>query len=133
MYKKRDVAETLTLLMRHDGDISQGALERVSGVHQPTINRILTRNSIEPKRPTLEKLAAYFRVTVDQLRGEEPIPWLDSGAEQQNVEDLVEEVATPYIVKLEKENRLITAIKQLSDQEQDALLTLLNSIIRNRR
>lgn len=37
------------------------------GVPQPTIHRILQGDSVEPRRTTLEKIAKYFGLTVEQL------------------------------------------------------------------
>jgi SOS-response transcriptional repressor LexA len=44
------------------------ALEREAGVPQPTIHRILTGESSDPRTKTLQPLAQYFGVTVADLR-----------------------------------------------------------------
>lgn len=43
-------------------------LQRATGVPQPTIHRILTGESNDPRYQTLEPLADYFKVTVSALR-----------------------------------------------------------------
>lgn len=69
--------------------IGENALSRATfdhfgeeeGIPQPTIHRILTGKTKEPKSSTLEKLAIIFGVTEDQLRGKQPLPGVDeSGA-----------------------------------------------------
>lgn len=46
---------------------SEGQLERRSGVKQPTIHRIITGESKEPRRTNLEKIARAFGRSVDDL------------------------------------------------------------------
>jgi len=43
-------------------------LQRVTGVPQPTIHRILTGESNDPRTKTLQPLADYFQVTVADMR-----------------------------------------------------------------
>jgi phage repressor protein C with HTH and peptisase S24 domain len=43
-------------------------LQRATGVPQPTIHRILTGESTDPRTKTLQPLADYFRVSVADLR-----------------------------------------------------------------
>ncbi len=43
-------------------------LQRATGVPQPTIHRILTGESSDPRTKTLQPLADYFGVTVAELR-----------------------------------------------------------------
>lgn len=44
------------------------ALAAATGVTQPTIHRILTGESRDPRTQNLEKIASYFNVTAEQLR-----------------------------------------------------------------
>ena len=69
------VAEILEALMRKHR-LNQTDLAHRSGVSQPGINRILKERSKakQPRRETLEKIAAVLGVTPDQLAGHEPIP-----------------------------------------------------------
>lgn len=62
--------------------ISENALSRATyevlgeerGVPQPTIHRILTGTSKDPKSLTVQRLAEFFGVTEAQLRGYETLP-----------------------------------------------------------
>lgn len=49
-------------------------LEKISGVHQPTIHRIVTGESKDPRSSTVKKLADALGLTESQLRGDEPLP-----------------------------------------------------------
>ncbi|MBT3671405.1 MAG: helix-turn-helix domain-containing protein, partial [Porticoccaceae bacterium] len=46
---KLDISKQLSKLMR-DNNLSQSALSRATGVPQPTINRILSEVTREPRR-----------------------------------------------------------------------------------
>lgn len=46
-------------------------LQRVTGVPQPTIHRILTGESTDPRTKTLQPLAEFFGVSVSELRDRE--------------------------------------------------------------
>ena len=48
-------------------------LARALNIPQPTIHRIATGKSINPHPSTLEPIAQYFNITVDQLTGKAPI------------------------------------------------------------
>lgn len=69
------VAEILEALMNKHR-LNQTDLANRSGVSQPGINRILKERSKakQPRKETLEKIAAVLGVTPDQLAGREPIP-----------------------------------------------------------
>ncbi len=51
-------------------------LAHQTGVPQSTLSRILAGATTQPHRSSLEPLAAFFRVSVNQLVGKEPIPSL---------------------------------------------------------
>ena len=59
------------LMARHD-DISENKLAQRTGVPQPTIHRILSGKVKDPRDGTLRPLAAFFGVTVEQLRTQLP-------------------------------------------------------------
>lgn len=67
--KKPDllVKKNLEWLITNKG-ISPYELQRHVGVPQPTIHRILTGESTDPRTSTLQPLATYFGVTVADLR-----------------------------------------------------------------
>ncbi|UVW34427.1 helix-turn-helix domain-containing protein [SAR92 clade bacterium H455] len=58
----------LARLMEQEG-ISQSALSRATGVPQPTINRILSQVTQDPRRDSMISIANYFGVAVESLYG----------------------------------------------------------------
>jgi len=54
--------------MKQEG-ISQSALSRATGVPQPTINRILSQVTQDPRRDSMISIANYFGVAVESLYG----------------------------------------------------------------
>ncbi|HVV67491.1 MAG TPA: S24 family peptidase [Gammaproteobacteria bacterium] len=52
-------------------------LARQLNLPQPTISRILTGATANPHRSSLEPIADFFNISVQQLKGLEPIPWLE--------------------------------------------------------
>jgi len=88
-------------------------LARKLGIPQPTMHRIVTGKSPNPHKSNLEPLAEYFDVTVEQLKGEEPLPidlWSDSLLPTKKVETL----QIP-IIAWEQLSELEIPIKQPSD------------------
>lgn len=61
------LARNLDYLISKAGT-SPYALEKLTGVNQPTIHRILTGESASPRDKNIQPLADYFRVTVSELR-----------------------------------------------------------------
>ena len=55
-------------LMKLDG-ISQSGLSRATGVPQPTINRILSQVTQDPRRDSMISIANYFGVALESLYG----------------------------------------------------------------
>lgn len=49
-------------------------LARHTGVPQPTIHRIVTGKCAGPHRSTLEPIAHFFDLSVEQLKGDKPLP-----------------------------------------------------------
>ena len=66
MDMKLDISKQLAKLMR-DQQLSQSALARATGVPQPTINRILSEVTREPRRDSVVRIANYFGVTPESL------------------------------------------------------------------
>lgn len=71
------VKENLKILMQADGKISEGELSRRTGIPQTTIHRILSGQIKESKPSTLKPIATYFKLSLAQLQGEEPMPCKD--------------------------------------------------------
>ena len=58
----------LARLMKQKG-ISQSGLSRATGVPQPTINRILSQVTQNPRRDSMISIANYFGVPLESLYG----------------------------------------------------------------
>jgi transcriptional regulator with XRE-family HTH domain len=63
----------LQYLMKDIGNISEGELSRRTGVPQPTIHRILSGKTPNPRKHSIEPLAKFFNVSVDQMLGRIPL------------------------------------------------------------
>ena len=61
-----DISKQLSKLMR-DNNLSQSALSRSTGVPQPTINRILSQVTAEPRRDSVVRIANFFGITPESL------------------------------------------------------------------
>lgn len=76
--------ENLRNLMDSLGE-NPNSLSSKAKVPQPTIHRILDGTSQDPRRATLEPLAKYFGVTVDELCGDIRAPHTSITQEQQQM------------------------------------------------
>lgn len=65
-------------LLKEDGSINQNAAARAIGINQPTLFRVLSGETTEPRAKVVAAIAAYFEVEPAQLRGEKPIPGISS-------------------------------------------------------
>ena len=78
--KTSQLGEVLSRLM-FERKLRATDLARELGLPQPTIHRMATGKSPNPHRASLEPIAQYFDITVDQLKGDTPLPetvWGDS-------------------------------------------------------
>ena len=66
--QKRNVASVLRALLDQHG-ISPTELHRRTGVPQSTLSRILSGKIVDPSDKHISKIAEYFAVSTDQLRG----------------------------------------------------------------
>src|SRR3990167_10592030 len=64
----------LRYLIQDIGNISEGELFRRTGVPQPTIHRILSGMTPNPRMESIEPLAEFFNVSTDQMLGLVPLP-----------------------------------------------------------
>jgi transcriptional regulator with XRE-family HTH domain len=62
-----------TSLLKKDGSINQAAAAKAFGIHQPTLFRILSGKSAEPKSNAVQGICGYFGIQPAQLRGEAPL------------------------------------------------------------
>ncbi|WP_338649218.1 XRE family transcriptional regulator [Pseudomonas sp. ML2-2023-3] len=65
---KRTVSTVLKELLARHG-ISAMALHRSTGVPQPTLSRILSGKIVDPSDRHISKIAEYFHISTDRLRG----------------------------------------------------------------
>lgn len=78
--KTSQLGEVLSRLM-FERKLRATDLARELGLPQPTVHRMVTGKCPNPHRSSLEPIARYFNVTIDQLKGETPLPdalWGDS-------------------------------------------------------
>lgn len=76
-----DIAGVLAALMQRSGE-SMNQLVDLTGLTQPHLWNILNRRIKEPRIGTLKALAKHYGITVDQLRGEQPLPGIHGGTPQ---------------------------------------------------
>lgn len=69
------ISEILSRLM-FEKKIRTAELARRINLPQPTVHRIVTGTSPKPHMSSLTPLADFFGISVEQLKGLEPIPWL---------------------------------------------------------
>ena len=80
----RTVALILKELLARDG-LSATELHRRTGVPQSTLSRILGGKIVDPADKHITKLAEYFRVSTDQLRGRASLPSGNGHAELRDI------------------------------------------------
>lgn len=66
--------ENLLALLEAHCSLSESELSRKAGVPQPTINRLLSGVTPDPRVSTVRDLARFFGVRIEQLLGDEPLP-----------------------------------------------------------
>lgn len=77
--KNTKIAQILNRLMM-DKKIRVAELARRINLPQPTVHRIATGTCEHPHLSSLAPIAQFFSINIDQLKGHEPIPWLDRAA-----------------------------------------------------
>lgn len=73
--------------------LTEYRLAQVSRVNQPTIHRILSGESADPKSATVKKLADYFGITSEELRGSDQSFKIKTGKFRALSEDAMELLA----------------------------------------
>lgn len=74
--KNTKISQILNQLMA-EKEIRVAELARRVNLPQPTVHRIATGACEHPHLSSLEPIARFFSISVSQLKGHEPIPWLD--------------------------------------------------------
>lgn len=77
--KNTKIGQILNRLMT-EKKIRVAELARRINLPQPTVHRIATGACEHPHLSSLEPIADFFSINIDQLKGHEPIPWLDRAA-----------------------------------------------------
>ncbi len=65
----QSLGHILKQLMQEKGNLSETELARQINLPQPTVHRILSGETSDPRISTLQLLANFFHVTIDQLLG----------------------------------------------------------------
>lgn len=73
------ITEILKRLM-FEKDIKAMDLARLTGLPQPTVQRMVAGTTPNPHLSSLIPIAQFFEITIEQLKGLEPISWLESVA-----------------------------------------------------
>ncbi|MAZ77691.1 MAG: hypothetical protein CMF39_03340 [Legionellaceae bacterium] len=71
------LGETLGRIL-FEKKIKATELSRQTGVPQPTIQRIVAGTTSRPHPNSLKPIADFFNISVEQLKGDTNIPWLDN-------------------------------------------------------
>ncbi|MDN7881413.1 helix-turn-helix domain-containing protein [Burkholderia aenigmatica] len=88
------LTQNLEFLLRTH-EIKPAALAAAVGLQQPTLHRILSGNSADPRSASLQPIADYFKVTVEQLRNLDLEKWgipegkTPSTTDENQVDDLL--------------------------------------------
>lgn len=75
--------EILTKLMLQRR-IRTAELARQINISQPTLSRIVAGKSTHPHESSLQPIADFFAISLEQLRGQKPIAWLQPSTTAQN-------------------------------------------------
>ncbi|TAK74960.1 MAG: LexA family transcriptional regulator [Gammaproteobacteria bacterium] len=112
---KLKICDVLQELIR-EKDLTVSELARQINIPQPTLQRIVSGNRSRPHQKTLESLAAFFNISIGQLRGLEPITWLKDNLLIRHLPiiDPIQALKWPNIS--EKDFKHIVIDKKVSDQ-----------------
>jgi transcriptional regulator with XRE-family HTH domain len=99
-------------------------LERHSGVHQPTIFRILKGGVNSPQQKTLLPIAQALGLTEAQLRELQPIPGYTPGELNENPAAYGESIPTTPLTP--KKAALLALLDDLTESQIDELIHLTN-------
>lgn len=66
--------DTLKKLMVREGNLSVSALAKITNIPQPTLHQLCFGTTEKPRKKTLDILASYFSISIDQLLGQEALP-----------------------------------------------------------
>ncbi|QOD84161.1 helix-turn-helix domain-containing protein [Chromobacterium haemolyticum] len=118
-----ELKERLDRLMKHR-NINQNQLAAETKVPQPTIQRILSGESRDPRHSTLEKIAKFFNISVAELRGDVPAGYYESQPITRTTNQLLM-AEEPAIYQVNREAMLKELVSQLNKQEVIQLVHML--------
>lgn len=103
-------------LLKADGSINQNAAARAFGIKQPTLFRVLSGETTEPRAKVVEAIAAYFGVEPAQLRGEKAIPGISASPSSSGI-------------RLSKDESLLLSLyRSLSPSMQKAVIRVVAAL-----
>lgn len=84
-FTKRSLSKTLKLLLgsvpdwvKKSGEINVTKAAKDMGLNQPTLKRWVDGTSLDPDHENASKICKRFRISINQLMGEKPIPNIDA-------------------------------------------------------
>lgn len=104
----------------YDRRLNPSELAREVDLPTPTVHRLVTGKSTRPYRSSLEPIANFFSVSVDQLIGEEPLPNLSDAKSRSLKQKKIIEIPLfewkdlPYVNNPDPERETIVAMADLS-------------------
>lgn len=114
-----------------DRPINETELGYITGVQQPTINRLLHDATKDPRKNTIQPLADFFGVSLAQLRGDEPIPGINDDLPAKSamgeVEKKIERQVSPEALKIIEDTRGLTAYQMREVRRFIAFIKSRNS------
>lgn len=125
---KRHPGKTIRKLIDERG-MSEGALSKASGVTQPTIHRIITGESKDPRRSNLERIARVFGLEVEDLYVLDlAINPAKIKVKGQPVELKTEAGQFANLPKTSKAKKLVSMLADMSPKEMDMAIRILSAI-----
>lgn len=103
IYKNAELSQILKELIKTRG-LSVSEFSRKIDIPQPTIQRIASGKHIRPHQKNLEVISKFFDISIDQLCGVEPIPWL-----KLNSKSKINQLPLIDIHQLKHKNLILTA------------------------
>ncbi len=92
--------------------LSEGELARRTRLQQPTVHRLISQETRSPKRETLQPIADYFGMTIDDLEA-------STGPKGPKL-SVVREAIPPYLAE---------KIHKLPPKQRDYLMDQIDSIV----
>lgn len=104
------------------GELTPSDLHKATGVPQPTIFRITTGESVDPKTASLQPLADYFGVTVADLRDRD---LTQGAAERAAPAGLGSGQPTNSTALNAEQRRWLALLEHLGDRDIDEFMTMI--------